>query len=442
MSSKWHLSKYNICADIPEENIRVIVNIYKGTCVPMTAASLYALSKLDSLDEDTPILQKLAKLGIITDMDEQAALEATARMVAAFPRSIGLVICPTVGCNFDCPYCFEDHKPGKMDEETIEGVVALAGKMLDASGSKRLAVTWFGGEPLLACDVIETLSEKLMKICDAGNIEYRAGIVTNGYLLDQETADMLERVKVKSAQITLDGIGSTHDATRHLAGGDPTFDRITDNLKNVKLPFRVNIRHNLHSGNLDEKEKLREFVEKLAYESGNNLSYYGKDVSENDAADRRGSKIHTIGPDECAYAGIELDSATFRKGYGDFCEAHSIWNLGIDTEGRLSKCWENVDKPDLSFGNVKDWDPQNPIDTASDPDNLTRYLNTAGPLNDSECLDCIWLPKCRGGCPNKRITKGKKCVPYKDDPESFARAVYQVQKKRKEKKDSDPKETI
>ena len=288
-NTKWHLSEYNISAKIPEDDIWVIVNIYKKTCTPMTPASLYALSALDELDEDTPILQKLAKRGIITNMDERAALSSTARMFTAFPRGISLTICPTGGCNFDCPYCFEDHNSKKMDQKTMDGVAGLSEKLLDVFGAKKLSVTWFGGEPLLACDVIEFLSGKLMEICDKRDVKYSAGIITNGYLLDQKTADMLGRVKVDSAQVTLDGIGSTHDLTRHLAGGGATFERITDNLRNVRIPFKVRIRHNLHTKNVGEKEKLRAFVKDLAAESGNELSYYGKEVSENAVAKKRGS---------------------------------------------------------------------------------------------------------------------------------------------------------
>ncbi len=71
---------------------------------------------------------------------------------------VGLTICTTMGCNFDCPYCFENHKAGKMSAEVQDDVVALAERMLDAAQRKALSVTWFGGEPLLAPDVIEALS--------------------------------------------------------------------------------------------------------------------------------------------------------------------------------------------------------------------------------------------------------------------------------------------
>jgi Fe-S oxidoreductase len=86
--------------------------------------------------------------------------------------------------------------------------------------------------------------------------EYHADIITNGYLLTQEVVDLLDRCKVTSAQITIDGMGATHDATRRLAGGGPTFERITTNLRDAKIPFKVNIRHNVHEGNKHEIETL------------------------------------------------------------------------------------------------------------------------------------------------------------------------------------------
>ena len=67
MKNRWHLSKYNISAKIEEEDRWYTVNLYRGSCVPMSAATLYAMANLDELDDDTPLLFKLAKLGLITD---------------------------------------------------------------------------------------------------------------------------------------------------------------------------------------------------------------------------------------------------------------------------------------------------------------------------------------------------------------------------------------
>ena len=164
------------------------------------------------------------------NFDERAALYTMGRLGCTV-GGVGLTICPTIGCNFDCPDCFENHKSGKMTAEVQDDVVVLAERMLEAAREKTLHITWFGGEPLLAPDVIETLSGRLMALCTAKDARYNADIITNGYYLMQENADMLTRCRVASAQITLDGVGEAHDKTRHLAGGGATFERITDNLR-------------------------------------------------------------------------------------------------------------------------------------------------------------------------------------------------------------------
>ncbi|MBQ9004517.1 MAG: radical SAM protein [Eggerthellaceae bacterium] len=420
----WHASRYNLFAKVPDTKMTAIANLFAGNCAEYTPIEMYLLSVLEELDEHHPIIERFAKRGIICKFDERTALDTMGRGVCAAQRSVGLTICPTMGCNFDCPYCFEDHFAGKMTAEVQDDIVALAERMMDASNAKGISVTWFGGEPLLACDVIESLTGRLLALAEDRGAEYDAGIITNGYLLTQEVADMLDRCKVSSAQITIDGLGATHDATRHLAGGGPTFDRIVSNLRNVKLPFRVQIRHNVHDGNQHEMDDLMEFVENLAKESGNDLAYYPAPVSESSAADERGKQVGLLCGTDASEVSVRQEAGRFQKGRGHYCGAHTLWSVGIDERGNLQKCWEAVDKPQISFGTAHDWDPSDPFATASNPDNLTMYLNTACPIPDDECRECVWLPMCSGGCPHKRLFSGRACVAFKDDPERYVLALH------------------
>ena len=330
-----------------------------------------------------------------------------------------------MGCNFDCPYCFEDHGRGKMSQEVQDDVVALAKRMIDACGVKKLHVTWFGGEPLLVPDVIDSLSKRLMALVDEPDGTFDAGIITNGYLLTQEIVDMLANNKVNYAQVTIDGLGATHDATRCLKGGGPTFERITSNLRNNKIPFRVNVRHNVHEGNRAEMGPLSDFVRKLAQESGNNINYYYPAlVSGSAVADERGRQVGLLCGGDASDVSVRQEASRFHVGRGSYCGAHNFWSVGIDDRGNLQKCWEAADKPAISFGNAKDWDPTDPFATATNADNLTMYLNTALPVPDEECRECVWLPMCVGGCPHKRIFEGRACVPFKDNPDDYVLALH------------------
>ena len=420
----WRTSRYNLFAPIPGSDKTAIANLFAGTCGAYTAAELFLLSERAELDEGHPILKRFSERGLIVNFDEKAALETLGRVESSFSNAVDLTICPTMGCNFDCPYCFESHKAGRMSERTRSEVVALATRMMRATGARYLNVTWFGGEPLLAPDIIEELSGELMSIAGLARAHYSATIVTNGYLLTSSVAEMLGRCGVTEAQVTLDGVGEDHDRTRHLAGGGATFDKITENLRSIKLPFHVSIRHNVHEGNRDKIPELKAFVENLAKESGNNLTYYSAEVSGNDASDDRKSQLRLLCADEAGDVAVKRDARTFSKGRGTYCGAHRLCCVGIDENGNLHKCWEDVDKPEHSFGTVSKWDPTDPIATADHPDMLTRYFNTGLPMNDSECRECVWLPVCVGGCPNKRLYYTRQCLPYRNTPEKYVLALY------------------
>ncbi len=430
----WRLSRYNISAKLPGTDRTVIANLFKGTCGIYADLEVELMQDLAGMDAQNPFLDRWSSRGLIVRFDERAALETMGRGTCAAPLGICLTICPTMGCNFDCPYCFEHHKPGKMSLQTQQDTVSLAERMLDVSGSKRLRVEWFGGEPLLAPDVIEALSGRLMRICEERGISYSASVITNGYLLTPDIAEMLGRVKVEQIQVTLDGLGSVHDATRRLAGGGPSFEQITDNLRRPGLPFKVMVRHNVHEGNLQTVQELRDFVEGLASESGNTLQYYSAIVTGSEAADARGEQVTLLcGTDETGIS-LKSDALRFEAGRGHYCGSQSLWFVGIDEQGRLHKCWENMDKPELSFGSAANWDPKDPIASADCPDRLTMFLNTACPIGDPECTDCIWLPLCRGGCPFFRLSGKKWCVPYRNDTERFVLELYERMEKNKQKK--------
>ena len=424
----WRISRYNLSAPVPGSDKTAIANVYAGTCGLYNMAEMFLLSELAELDENHPILKRFSERGLIVNFDERAALEALGRMECSFGNAVDLTICPTMACNFDCPYCFESHRAGRMSEKTQSEVVALAARMMSVSGARRLNVTWFGGEPLLAPDIIEDLSGKLISLAGLTRARYSASIVTNGYFLTPQVAEMLGRCGVSEAQVTLDGVGAFHDKTRHLAGGGATFERITENLRSTKLPFHVSIRHNIHEGNRGQIPGLKTFVEELARVSGNSVTYYSTDVSGNDASDERGSKIKLLCTEDAGDMAAERDARAFSNGRGTYCGANRLYSIGVDEKGRLHKCWEDVDKADHSFGTASKWDPADPIATADYPDHLTGYLNTGLPLGDNECRECVWLPVCTGGCPNKRLYYSKQCLPYRSSPEKYVLALYERMK--------------
>ena len=70
-----------------------------------------------------------------------------------------LTIAPTMDCNFRCHYCFQNNKRHSyMQPDVMEAIVK---HVASQTGLKRIRLTWFGGEPLMAVERIRELYGKL-----------------------------------------------------------------------------------------------------------------------------------------------------------------------------------------------------------------------------------------------------------------------------------------
>jgi uncharacterized protein len=90
---------------------------------------------------------------------------------------------------------------------------------------------WYGGEPLLAIDTIDYLTQEFLKLC-GDKVKYTAAMVTNGYNLNKDNVNRLKKLKVKRVQITIDGPKIIHDERRKLSNGKGSFDKIIPIYKN------------------------------------------------------------------------------------------------------------------------------------------------------------------------------------------------------------------
>lgn len=166
-----------------------------------------------------------------------------------------LIILPTEKCNFRCVYCYENFEVGKMKTHIVNGIKKLIQKRVE-QGLKHLRISWFGGEPLLARNVVVEISEFAVEMVrQHPSLKYDSAMTTNGYLLDRDLLSALSELGVKDFQISLDGTQEVHDKTRLRADGCGTFTAIWNNLLNAKassVEFQVMIRvhvtpYNLHS---------------------------------------------------------------------------------------------------------------------------------------------------------------------------------------------------
>jgi len=147
--------------------------------------------------------------------------------------SLNLILLSTEQCNFRCSYCYEDFAIGRMAPDVVAGVKRLIDRRID--GLRYLSISWFGGEPLLARDIIEDISAHVVATARwPSEFSYHGDMTTNGSLLTASVAQRLSELGVRSFQVSLDGPQAIHDNTRIRASGNGTFDQIWRNLVAVR----------------------------------------------------------------------------------------------------------------------------------------------------------------------------------------------------------------
>jgi uncharacterized protein len=158
---------------------------------------------------------------------------------------LNLIILPTEACNFRCTYCYETFENKKMSRRVVTGIKSL----IDRRGTEldELEISWFGGEPLLAFDVVTDICKHAIGAAKAGGFNFSSNMTTNGYFLDRQCFLSCLANGIGSFQISLDGGPNDHNTSRKLASGAGTFDRIWANLLAMKeVPGEFTILLRLH----------------------------------------------------------------------------------------------------------------------------------------------------------------------------------------------------
>lgn len=361
-----------------------------------------------SIAQDNGLFDLLREKHILLEAGEEEDLLLARqyhRQVNAFNSStLGLTICPTLACNFRCPYCFESSQQigTFMSTETQDRLIDW---IKEHTAIKNLSVVWYGGEPLLSFDTIRALTGRFL---DLGLSYEKAGLITNGYLLDTEKIRHLNDLMIDSVQITLDGPADLHDSRRFLTGGGPTFERILDNvtdLLNSDYAGSCNIRINIDRNNAEHFSKLHtELTERF---KGKKLSIYPGylHVMAGQSYDSR-CCLNTR-----EWADFHLDLG---KRFGIFaaaglypadrlastCVATSHQGFVVGPEGELYKCWDDVGRGEMVVGTI------HRQEHITNPALIARYVTGVDPFNLQACRNCSILPICGGGCAHQRLLAG------------------------------------
>jgi uncharacterized protein len=337
------------------------------------------------------------------DVDELALLRLNMLKARYNTSSLGLTIAPTSDCNFRCVYCYEKDsiKPVTMTAEVQDKLIEFVESR--AKTLANLSVSWYGGEPLLALDIVESLTKRFKALCEKHEISYSHGMITNGYLLTKNNIARLKKLGLGMMQVTLDGPPEDHDARRYLKGQIPTFDKIISNLRNARnsMPCPVNLRINIDRSNADKVDRLINILRENELE---NAVYPYLGMVEN----HEETYIQDICFQSSEFSSIDLE---YRKRYNtdtnglvvslyprlirNFCGADSTNGHVINADGRIYQCWSDIGIVERCTGNL--------IDSSDVSRNTYLGYMLYDPTTDAECKECKYLPICMGGCPARRM---------------------------------------
>ena len=301
-------------------------------------------------------------------------------------------------CNFACRYCFEGEQKGKksMSDATEAKIIDFI-KTRFGPEKKKLKIAFYGGEPLLYKKRIISIAEQLKPWIESRGGEFEFTLVSNGSLLTAKTVAQLNPLGLDGVKVTVDGPPANHNHFRPFKNGEPSFEIIAKNLKEVCTLTKIRLGGNYTSENFHEFPTVLDLLKDKGItpdridvvnfniviqvkDKITNNQYHGGCCTVNEPwvkeaalhireeVYKRDFTIPEIGPMPCA---VEVDDA-----------------FTINYDGSLYKCITWIGHEQFKLGDVE---------KGVDPTNLKNH-HVGHWQREEKCKTCEYLPLCFGGC--------------------------------------------
>ena len=143
------------------------------------------------------------------------------------------VLTLTTGCNLGCSYCYREDLTSPKNSSVMDyqtGVRSIDLLMQEASENERVAIVFFGGEPLTRIAVIRDLVAYAEEKAAAAGKAVDFSLTTNATLLTDEIIDFLDAHRF-GITVSIDGDQAQHDRHRHRELDGPGHRRIAPEYK-------------------------------------------------------------------------------------------------------------------------------------------------------------------------------------------------------------------
>jgi len=419
-SEGYKASRFNVRTEDKDGNL-LLLNTFTNKFIRISpedkAIVIDILRKPESAQHESGFFKYLLEKGFIisSNVNEFRRAEMKHLETIASEGKLSLTIMPNEDCNFRCKYCYESFAKNFMKESVQDGIINYLKKNIKKYNE--LHIDWFGGEPLTAIPIIEKLSKEMIELCAKNRVRYSAGMTTNGYNLSLDVFRKMQKCKVLSYQITLDGLKEHHDKSRVRIDGKGTFEKIVSNLRDIRDNVKSNfylfaIRSNVTKPIFDEIDDYWDFFKK---EFGNDPRFFSH---LHPTGNWGGDSVKSIENIFCSSKdivsalkrGVEKDvpvSGLYDDQLIDsVCYASKRNNYVIGSDGVIYKCTVAFEDENNHVGLLTEDGIMH-----IDEDKLAMWI-TGHESSDKGCQNCFFRPACQGAsCPYYRIHTNKSACP-------------------------------
>lgn len=408
-------SKYIVAKEI-EATSEVLLYHTLSTTLISLPDTLYQRFFLNSdFPESDDVVKRLYELGFLIDDDfNESSIIEKLREVDAAENTQTVTIFSTNNCNARCYYCFEEGiQKNDMSQSTAEQIIKF---ICSYFPNTKLQIQWFGGEPLMAMDVISYITESLRQ----SGYQLSTHITTNGSYITQEIIDFFKQnYESTSFQITIDEIGVKYANIKRYVNipREEAFDHVINACKlvlenNLYLSIRINfLPKKFEEAKLIYTQLYQTFEKNKSeylriYMSPITLSEDCSGCSSNEVSSTQFLELlqfqyqHNTGRFTSEDGRVQLLQSFYLKPKSSFCGATRKYNLVITAEGKIYKCHRFVKYKGDKYVVGDIWKG---VDEGKEA--YRDFSDTK--IKDVQCRNCRALPICQEGCFAVRKLYGK-----------------------------------
>lgn len=404
-------SKFNYITENKKGEL-LLFNSYVGTdsfCKILVENKEYIkniINETKVIDDDSSTIKALFNKGfLIKEEEDEDRKKELLKNETIYNNNLSIIILPTEQCNFRCEYCYESFNKGFMSKELQDAIIRYVRRNINKYQS--LHVSWFGGEPTLAMDIIQYLSDQFIEICKKAKKPYTSSITSNGYLLTPENMKTLIKCKVYSYQVTIDGIEEVHNRQKPHITGVKTFQTVINNLIYIRDHIKTNlieitIRTNISKLLYDRIDEYLEYYSNL-FSEDKRFYFFIRPVGDWGGTCVKQMEEHLFNKDSFHLVYDKIINSPYKLQFvmkyflntcGSVCYANLRNSFIIDSNGVVRKCTCNLEDERNKIG-ILNLDGKLDLDQIQ----IAKWIICS---EKEKCNDCSFYGNCLGGSCNWR----------------------------------------